>query len=127
MARIDFEGRLGTASTAATRARAAVHGDRILSAVEGAALFAQAVVDRARADFPTAFDSRRDRRAGDRNSGAPGLEVTEHIGTDEVITGNADIAISERGTSTPKNEYTLPIYPTPHDLAEIRTRTEGQP
>lgn len=44
-----------------------------------------------------------------------GLDAIDATG---VITGNADI-VCERGTAEPSNDYTLPIYPAPHDMAGI--------
>ena len=50
-----------------------------------------------------------------------GIEVTEHLGTDRIIKGNAGIAVSERGTFTPDTQYcTLPIYPLQRDLPQLR-------
>lgn len=52
---------------------------------------------------------------------AAGIEVTEHLGTDRIIKGNADIAVSERSTFTRDPEYcTLPIYPLQRDLPQLR-------
>ncbi len=50
----------------------------------------------------------------------PDLEVTEHLGLDRILTGNADIACSERGLPTPDvSACTLPIYPQPADLPQL--------
>ena len=55
------------------------------------------------------------------NSAAAGIEVTEHLGTDRILTGNTDIALSERGTPRPDARHcTLPIYPLQRDLPQLR-------
>ena len=54
-----------------------------------------------------------------------GLEVTEHTGTRDILTGNTDIALSQRGTLSPdKRHCTLPVYPLQRDLPQLR-RTGG--
>lgn len=51
---------------------------------------------------------------------APGLEVTECRGLNQILTGNADIACSERATPAPdQSTCTLPIYPLQHDLPQL--------
>ena len=46
-----------------------------------------------------------------------GIEVTEHLGTDRILKGNADIAQSESaGPIADKRTCTLPIYPLQRDL-----------
>jgi hypothetical protein len=53
------------------------------------------------------------------------IEVNEYLGTETILTGNAGIAVSERGTFTPDTQYcTLPIYPLQRDLPQLR-RTGG--
>ena len=55
---------------------------------------------------------------------APGLEVTEYRGLDQILTGNAGIAC-ERGTPTPDTTTcTLPIYPLPSDLPSLQALIE---
>ena len=50
-----------------------------------------------------------------------GVEVTEHTGTENILTGNTDIAVSQRGTfSTDTRHCTLPIYPLQRDLPQLR-------
>lgn len=49
-----------------------------------------------------------------------GIEGTEHLGTDRISKGNADIAVSERGTARPDTRScTLPIYPLQRDLPQL--------
>lgn len=46
-----------------------------------------------------------------------GIEVTEHLGTDRILKGNADIAQCERAEPTAdKHACTLAIYPLQRDL-----------
>ena len=59
---------------------------------------------------------------------ADGLVTSEYVPhdrADRILKGNADIAVSERGTARPDTRScTLPIYPLQRDLPQLR-RTGG--
>jgi hypothetical protein len=51
---------------------------------------------------------------------ALGLGVTEYRGLDQILTGNADIACSERAAPAPDDRTCkLPIYPLQNDLPQL--------
>jgi len=77
-------------------------------------------VSKCREDFPHAFGPQSGRRADD----APGLEVTEHVGADDIQTGNADI-VCQRGVPAPDPIPRLPIYPTADDLPQLEPVANG--
>ncbi len=53
------------------------------------------------------------------NLSTSGFELTEYRGLDQILTGNADIANSDRGTPTPDTRTcTLPMYPQQSDLPQ---------
>jgi hypothetical protein len=49
------------------------------------------------------------------------IEVTEYVGNEQILTGNADIAASQRGLPSPDlTACTLPTYPQPGHLPPLR-------
>jgi hypothetical protein len=52
------------------------------------------------------------------------LEVTEHVGADDIQTGNADI-VCQRGVPAPDPIPRLPIYPTADDLPQLEPVANG--
>lgn len=87
---------------------------RLLAEPDGLAVQAKRTLEQARSETPHAFDSRRDRRIGDRQ--AEGLEVNEYTNTDLIQVGNTDIAC-ERGDAQPDTgANTLLVYPKASDL-----------
>ena len=50
----------------------------------------------------------------------PLTQPATDAGTDRILKGNADIAVSERGTARPDTRScTLPIYPLQRDLPQL--------
>lgn len=112
--------RLSELKRAGIRARAAgaVHGDRVMASIDGAALQSQLVLERLRTDFGRVLGPAGGRRAGDRPA-AEGLQVAELTGFRGVLLANDDIAHTERAQPIPDCvTNTLPIYPKPADLPE---------
>lgn len=112
--------RISELKRAGIRARTAgaVHSDRVMASIDGAALESQLVLERLRTDFPRILGPAGGRRVTDRPA-ADGLQVTEITGFRGLQSANADIASTERGIPSPDLvTNTLPIYPKPADLPE---------
>jgi hypothetical protein len=58
------------ADTAKARVAAAVHQDRVMQPLDELSGLARSILRRVEEDFPGIFETRRDRRAGDREGGA---------------------------------------------------------